>query len=174
MYVLLDEVRHGAERISEIVSAVKSYSHLDRAPVQLVDIHEGLEDTLIILRHKLKQGVTVVRDYDRDLPRIEAYAGELNQVWTNIVDNAIDAMGGHGEVAIRTYADGPMVAVAIADNGSGIPPRRPAPALRGVLHHEGAGRRYGVGPTHQPTTSSLISTGATSRLNPDQAGPSLP
>ena len=122
VYVLLDEVHHGAERISQIVRSVKSYSHLDRAPVQLVDIHDGLEDTLIILHHKLKQGVEVVRDYSQDLPRIEAFAGELNQVWTNLVDNAIDAMGGHGEITIHTFADGPMVAVSIADNGPGIPP----------------------------------------------------
>ena len=103
VYALLDEVSQGAERISEIVKAVKSYSYLDQAPVQLVDVHEGLENTLVILRHKLKGGVTVVKEYAPDLPRIEAYASELNQVWTNLIDNAIDAMNGQGELRIRTY-----------------------------------------------------------------------
>ena len=96
VYTLLDEVSQGAGRISEIVKAVKSYSYLDQAPVQLVDVHEGIETTLVILRHKLKGGVTVVREYAPDLPRLEAYASELNQVWTNLIDNAIDAMNGHG------------------------------------------------------------------------------
>jgi signal transduction histidine kinase len=130
VYVLLDEVGQGAERISEIVKAVKSYSYLDQAPVQLVDVHEGLENTLVILRHKLKGGVTVVKDYAPGLPRIEAYASELNQVWTNLIDNAIDAMGGHGEIRIRTYreekpTDGDTredIVVEISDNGPGIPP----------------------------------------------------
>ena len=103
VYALLDEVNLGAGRISEIVKAVKSYSYLDQAPVQLVDVHEGIENTLVILRHKLKGGVTVVKDYAPDLPRIEAYASELNQVWTNLIDNAIDAMNGQGELRIRTY-----------------------------------------------------------------------
>lgn len=122
VYAVLDEVNQGAERISEIVSAVKSYSHLDQAPVKLVDVHEGLENTLVILRFKLKKGVNVVREYAPDLPRIEAYAGELNQVWTNIVDNAVDAMDGKGELRLRTYAEGKYVVVEIADNGPGIPP----------------------------------------------------
>lgn len=126
MYALLDEVRAGAQRISNIVKAVKSYSQLDRAAIQYVDVHEGIEDTLIILRHKLKQGVTVVRAYDRTLPRIEAYASELNQAWTNIIDNAIDAMHGKGEITLKTYRDPGSLAgdvvVEITDNGPGIPP----------------------------------------------------
>jgi signal transduction histidine kinase len=123
VYALLDEVGKSAERISEIVKSVKAYSYLDQAPVQEVDVHEGLENTLVILRHKLKQGVSVTRDYARDLPRIEAYASELNQVWTNIVDNAIDAMNGQGELALRTYAKDDSVVVEITDNGPGIPPK---------------------------------------------------
>ena len=130
VYALLDEVSLGAGRISEIVQAVKSYSYLDQAPVQLVDVHEGIENTLIILRHKLKGGVTVVKDYVPDLPRIEAYANELNQVWTNLIDNAIDAMNGHGVLRIRTYGqvkpgDGGTrseIIVEISDNGPGISP----------------------------------------------------
>jgi signal transduction histidine kinase len=126
VYALLDEVHTGAERISDIVKAVKSYSQLDRAAIQLVDVHEGIEDTLVILRYKLKQGVTVSREYDRSLPRIEAYASELNQVWTNIIDNAVDAMQGKGELRIKTYLDPANLAsddivVEITDNGPGIP-----------------------------------------------------
>jgi signal transduction histidine kinase len=121
VYALLDEVAKGAERISEIVKAVKSYSYLDRAPVQEVDVHEGLNNTLVILRHKLKGGVHVVTEFDTSLPRIEAYAGELNQVWTNIIDNAVDALNGEGEIRLRTYREDDRVVVEIADNGPGIP-----------------------------------------------------
>jgi signal transduction histidine kinase len=122
-YALLDEVGKSAERISEIVKAVKSYSYLDQAPIQEVDVHEGLDNTLVILRHKLKQGVRVTRNYAAGLPRIEAYASELNQVWTNIIDNAVDAMNGQGELVIRTLAKDGQVVVEIADNGPGIPPQ---------------------------------------------------
>jgi signal transduction histidine kinase len=122
VYALLDELKHGAERIADTVKAVKQYSYLDQAPVQLVDVHEGLDNTLIIMKHKLKQGVTVHRDYDADLPRVEAYASELNQVWTNLIDNAIDAMGGEGEITIRTRKLDGRVQVQITDNGPGIPP----------------------------------------------------
>jgi signal transduction histidine kinase len=122
VYRLLDEVRRSAERISEVVGAVKQYSYVDQAPVQNVDVHQGLDSTLIILRHKIRGGITVTRDYAPDLPRIEAYAGELNQVWTNLIDNAIDAMDGKGELLIRTYPDHDHVVVEISDNGPGIPP----------------------------------------------------
>ncbi len=121
VYDLLNEVSLGAERISEIVKSVKAYSYLDQAPIQEVDIHEGLENTLVILRHKLKEGVRVSRDYAAGLPPIESYGSELNQVWTNIIDNAIDAMQGKGELLIRTYLKGQNVAVEIQDNGPGIP-----------------------------------------------------
>jgi signal transduction histidine kinase len=120
-YTLLDEVRMSAEKISELVKAVKSYSYLDQAPVQQVDVHEGLDNTLVILRHKLKHGVTVTREYDPNVPRIEAYGSELNQVWTNIIDNAVDAMGGEGGINIRTHSEGDDVVVEITDNGPGIP-----------------------------------------------------
>ena len=125
-YILLGEVNEGAERIAEIVRSVKAYSYLDQAPVQLVDVHEGLESTLVILRHKLKQGITIRRDYGTGLPRIEAYASELNQVWTNLIDNAVDAMDGKGEIVLRTRLNeashGARVVVEISDNGPGIPP----------------------------------------------------
>ena len=119
---LVGEIRNSAGRISELVAAMKDYSHLDRAPFEEIDIHDGLESTLVILGHKLKKGVTVVRDYDPSLPKICAQAGELNQIWTNIVDNAIDAMDGQGTLTIRTTRDGDCVLVEIADTGRGIPP----------------------------------------------------
>lgn len=119
---LLDEIGSSTERISDIVKAVKSYSYLDQAPLQEVDVHEGLENTLMILRHKLKRGITIHREYDRNLPRIQAFASELNQVWTNIIDNAIDAMQGNGELTIKTEGELDHVCVTICDNGPGMPP----------------------------------------------------
>jgi len=103
------------------VQAMKSYTYLDQAPLLEVDVHEGLENTLVIMQHKLKNGVTIKREYSTNLPRIEAYASELNQVWTNIIDNAVDAMSGKGEITLRTYEDGHHVIVEIIDNGPGIP-----------------------------------------------------
>jgi signal transduction histidine kinase len=121
MIGLLSEVLQTTERISQIVRAVKSYTYLDQAPLLEVDVHEGLENTLVIMQHKLKKGITVKREYAPDLPHIEAYASELNQVWTNIIDNAVDAMNGKGEIKIKTYAEDHRVIVEIADNGPGIP-----------------------------------------------------
>ncbi len=118
---LLSEIQQTTERLSQIVRAMKSYTYLDQAPLLEVDVHEGLENTLVIMQHKLKQGVTVKREYSADLPRIEAYASELNQVWTNIIDNAIDAMNGKGEIVLRTYTQDKHVIVEITDNGPGIP-----------------------------------------------------
>jgi len=121
MMELLSEVQQTTERISQIVRAVKSYTYLDQAPLLEVDIHDGLENTLVIMQHKLKKGVTIKRDYSPNLPRTEAYASELNQVWTNIIDNAIDAMNGRGQISLRTYAEDKHVIVEITDNGPGIP-----------------------------------------------------
>ena len=121
MMSLLSETREATERLSQIVRAVKSYTYLDQAPLLEVDVHEGLESTLVILQHKLKHGVTIKREYSVNLPRIEAYASELNQVWTNIMDNAIDALNGRGEIILRTYAEDNHVIVEIVDNGPGIP-----------------------------------------------------
>jgi signal transduction histidine kinase len=125
VYDLVEDIDRGAARISELVGAVKRYSYLDQAPVQHVDVHDGLEDTLIILRHRIKQGVEIVRDYAADLPRIEVRAGELNQVWTNLVDNALDAMldnGPGGTLLLRTYARPGKLVVEVVDDGPGIPP----------------------------------------------------
>ena len=117
----LSEVQQTTERISKIVQAMKAYTYLDQAPLLEVDVHEGLENTLVIMQHKLKQGVTIKREYSNGLPRIEAYASELNQVWTNIIDNAVDAMNGKGEIKLRTYEDDGHAIVEIIDNGPGIP-----------------------------------------------------
>jgi signal transduction histidine kinase len=121
MMSLLSEMLQTTERISQIVRAMKSYTYLDQAPLLEVDVHEGLENTLVIMQHKLKKGITIKREYSPDLPRIEAYASELNQVWTNIIDNAVDAMNGRGEIKIKTYEEDHGVVVEIADNGPGIP-----------------------------------------------------
>ncbi len=118
---LLAEIGQGTSRITEIVKALKSYTYLDQAPVQSVDIHEGLNDTLVMLRSKLKAGVQVRREYAQDLPRIEAFGSELNQVWTNIIDNAVSAMDGQGEIVVRTYRQDAWVIVEIKDTGPGIP-----------------------------------------------------
>ena len=122
VYGLLEEVVKSAEELSEIVKAVKTYSYLDQAPIQDVDIRESLENTLVILRPKLKAGISITRDYADDVPRIEAYGSELNQVWTNIIDNAIDAMQGQGELVLRAYTKDGEVAVETIDNGPGILP----------------------------------------------------
>ena len=122
MRSLLEEVEQGAKQISEIVKALKSYAYLDQAPVQIIDVHEGLDNTLIILRSKLKEGISLQREYAENLPRIQAYGSELNQVWTNLIDNAIDAMQGKGELVITTRLEGQWVVVQIRDNGPGIPP----------------------------------------------------
>jgi signal transduction histidine kinase/predicted CoA-binding protein len=122
---VLAEIGQGAGRISEIVKALKAYSYLDQAPVQEVNVHEGLENTLVILRGKLKAGIDVRREYAPDLPKIEAWGSELNQVWTNIIDNAADALAdkeGPKEIVIRTRREGGFVVVELHDNGPGIPP----------------------------------------------------
>ena len=118
---LIKSITHSTERISELVRAVKSYSFMDQAPWQEIDVHEGIENTLTILGHKLRN-VTVTRNFDRTLPRLCAYGGELNQVWTNLIDNAIYAVAGTGRIDVRTRRDGEFFLVEITDNGSGIPP----------------------------------------------------
>ena len=119
---LTGEVENSAARISELVRAIKEYSWMDQAPESEVDVHNGIESTLIILGYRLKQGVSVKREYDRSIPRVCASGSELNQVWTNLIDNAIDAMNGKGELRIRTAAEYDRVLVEIGDNGPGIPP----------------------------------------------------
>jgi len=119
---LVKEIEQSMTRISDLVRAIKEYSYMDRADLQEVDVHQGLENTLVILGHKLRRGVTVIREYDDDLPRISAYGGALNQIWTNLIVNAIDAMNGHGNLWIRTSAKPDHILVEIGDDGPGIPP----------------------------------------------------
>jgi PAS domain S-box-containing protein len=118
---LVDIVAGSSSSISELVGVVKSYSHMDRAPVQDVDIHRGIDDAIALLGHKLKHGLNVVRQYDRDLPRIGTRGSELNQVWTNLLDNAIGALGTEGTITVRTFGDGERLTVEIEDDGPGIP-----------------------------------------------------
>jgi signal transduction histidine kinase len=117
---LLEEVNEGTGRITEIVKSLKSFSHLDKASLQSVDVHVGLNDTLVMFRSQLKHGIKVQRDYAESLPQIQAFAGELNQVWTNIIDNAISAMNGKGNIHIKTFSEDNWVVVQIKDNGPGI------------------------------------------------------
>jgi signal transduction histidine kinase len=120
---LAAELQESTERMSRLVGAVKSYSYMDRGGLVEVDIHEGIETTLTVLGFKLKQTtIEVVRDYDRTLPELTVRGSELNQVWTNLLDNAIDALGDHGTIAIATRRDGTnCVVVEIADDGPGVP-----------------------------------------------------
>jgi len=119
---LVKEIEQSMTRISELVRAIKEYTYMDRTDLQDVDVHQGLENTLIILNHKLKRGVEVIREYDANLPRITAYGGALNQIWTNLIVNAIDAMNGKGNLWIRTSLKTDHILVEINDDGPGIPP----------------------------------------------------
>jgi signal transduction histidine kinase len=107
--------------MSELEQSMKSYSHLDRGVQQSIDIHEGIEDTLRLFAFKLKQGIEIRRNYDRTIPPIFAYGSELNQVWTNLIDNAIDAMDSKGALSIETAYLGDRLEVHITDTGAGIP-----------------------------------------------------
>lgn len=118
---LLNDIKLGSVRMSELVTAMKNYSYMDQAPLQEVDVHEGIDNTLTILKHKLKYGMVVKREYG-DLPRICAYGPQLNQVWTNLIDNAIDATDGKGHLWVRTAHEGDRVLIEIIDDGAGIPP----------------------------------------------------
>jgi signal transduction histidine kinase len=120
-YRLLGEIENGSKRVSELVRSIKEYSYMDQAPEQEVDVHKGLESTLTMMNHVLKHGIEVVRDYDTSLPPICARGSELNQVWTNLIDNAAGAMKGKGELRIRTARENDRVLVEIRDNGPGIP-----------------------------------------------------
>jgi signal transduction histidine kinase len=118
---LMNEIDDSVTRISTLVGAAKQYSQIDRAPFQVVDLRELIKSTLVMMSGKL-QGIEVVKDFDPDLPAIPAYAAELNQVWTNIIDNAVSAMDGTGTLTLRTRRDGAYAVVEIGDTGPGIPP----------------------------------------------------
>lgn len=144
MFSLIHTVEQSTARISTLVKAVKAYSYMDQAPLQEVDIHEGLENTLTILGHKLKN-VMVVRNYDRTLPHVPVYGSELNQVWTNLIDNAIDALEGHGQLTIRTSRADEYVVVEIVDNGPGIPEEIRSRIFEPFFTTKGVGQGSGLG-----------------------------
>jgi signal transduction histidine kinase len=143
---LVAELHESTARISELVSAIKDYTHMDRAAVAEVDLHEGLESTLTILGHRLKQGsITVERRYDRTLPRVTAHGSELNQVWTNLIVNSLDALDGLGTITITTRRSTAGVAVDIADDGPGIPPDQQSRVFEPFFTTKGVGEGSGLG-----------------------------
>jgi len=143
---LLTQVEQSTTRIAELVKAVKSYSYMDQSPMQEVDVHEGLESTLTMLGHKLKN-VTVVRAFDRSVPQIMAYGSELNQVWTNLIDNAIDAVKSSdaGKICVGTLQEDNQVVVEIVDNGAGIPPEVQSRMFEPFFTTKGVGAGTGLG-----------------------------
>lgn len=148
VFSLLNELSLGSGRIFSIVKSLKSYTYLDQAPIQSVDIHEGLDNTLTILQHKLKPNeINVVREYDPDLPEIMAFGSELNQVWTNILDNAIDALTDREDpqITIRTRKESEWVIVEIEDNGPGIPEKVQTSIFDAFFTTKGPGKGTGLG-----------------------------
>jgi signal transduction histidine kinase len=121
LHSLLKLIDQSTGRVADLVKAIKSYTHMDQSPMQEINVHEGIESTLTMLGYKLKN-VQVVRSFDQSVPRIMAYGGELNQVWTNLIDNAIDAVNGSGKICIGTFVEDNQVVVEVVDNGKGIPP----------------------------------------------------
>ena len=142
---LLNEIESSTSRISDLVGAIKEYTFMDQAPLQNVDIVKTLETTLTILNHKLKRGVKVLRDYERVPLLVNSFGSELNQVWTNIIDNAIDAMGGQGEQRVRTHRDDDCVVVEIGDNGPGISPEVESHIFEPFFTTKGVGEGTGLG-----------------------------
>jgi signal transduction histidine kinase len=142
---LLSEIKESTRRISELVGAVKSYSQMDRASLQRVDVTEGLENTLMMLGQRLRDRITVVRDYGPDVPQIEAYPAELNQVWTNLVDNAVDAMEGPGTLRLTTRAEEGCVVVELSDTGRGMSPQVADRAFEAFFTTKGVGQGIGLG-----------------------------
>jgi signal transduction histidine kinase len=143
--VLLSEVKEATERVSGLVAAMKSYAQLDRAAMQFVDVTEGIDSTLVMLGQRLGDGVTVIRDYGTGVPQIEANPGELNQVWTNIIGNAIDAMDASGTLRISTRASTEHVVVEIVDTGHGMPAEVQARAFEAFYTTKDVGQGAGLG-----------------------------
>jgi signal transduction histidine kinase len=142
---LIQDIENSTVRISDLVKAIKGYSYMDLAPLQEIDIHDGIENTLLILNHRIKQGIIVKKECDRTLPKINAYASELNQVWTNLIDNAIDAMDGKGNLTIRTYRDNDCIVVEVGDTGMGIPPAIKSRIFEPFFTTKGVGEGTGLG-----------------------------
>jgi signal transduction histidine kinase len=142
---LLNEIENSTSRISDLVQAIKQYTFMDQSPLQNVDIVKTLETTLTILNHKLKHGVEVERDYQPVPLLVDSFGSELNQVWTNIIDNAIDAMHGQGKLLVRTYRDGDCVVVELGDNGPGISPDIQPHIFEPFFTTKGVGEGTGLG-----------------------------
>jgi signal transduction histidine kinase len=138
-------MKESTRRISELVAAIKSYSQMDRASVQHVDVTDGIESALVMVGHKLPDGITIVREYAAGMPRIGAYPGELNQVWTSLIDNALDAMGAAGTLRLATRAEPDGVVVEVADTGPGMPPEIAARAFDPFYTTKDAGQGTGLG-----------------------------
>jgi signal transduction histidine kinase len=142
---LLDQLENSSSRISDLVRAIKEYTYMDQGADQEVDIHQGIESTLLMLRHRIKHGVTVKLDFDRTLPKICARGSELNQVWTNLIDNAVDAMNGKGELRIRTARELDCLLIEIADSGPGIAPEDLTHIFEPFFTTKGVGQGTGLG-----------------------------
>lgn len=142
---IASELDNSTARISDLIKAIKEYSFMDQAPLQEVDIKSSLETTLTIMHHKLKRGIVVTRDYAPDLPKVMAYGSELNQVWTNLIDNAADAMGNTGRLLVRAVRENEYVLVEIVDNGPGIPPEVQSRIFEPFFTTKGVGEGTGLG-----------------------------
>ena len=142
---LLAEVKESTRRISELVAAIKSYSQMDRASMQQIDVTDGIESALVMLGHKLSGGISIARDYGAGVPRIGAYPGELNQVWTNLIDNALDAMNGSGTLRLVTRAGQDDIVVEVADTGPGMTPQVAARAFDAFYTTKDTGKGTGLG-----------------------------
>jgi signal transduction histidine kinase len=145
MDCIAEELENSTARISDLIKAIKEYSYMDQAPLQEIDIKKSLETTLTIMHHKLKRGIAVTRDYDPNLPKVMGYGSELNQVWTNLIDNAADAMKENGKLSVRTQRENNFVLVEIGDNGPGIPPEVQSRIFEPFFTTKGVGEGTGLG-----------------------------
>jgi signal transduction histidine kinase len=142
---LLSEMKESTQRISGLIAAIKSYSQMDRASMQQIDVTEGIDSALVMLGHKLGNTIAVERDYSASVPRIQAYPGELNQVWTNLIDNALDAMNGAGTLRLATRAEEDDIIVEVGDTGPGMPPQVASRAFDAFYTTKDAGKGAGLG-----------------------------
>jgi signal transduction histidine kinase len=142
---LLAEIREANRRISELVGAMRSFSQVDRASLQRVDVTEGIESTLVLLAHKLRAGITIERNFADDAPPVDGNPSELNQVWMNLIDNAIDAMPDGGTLGISTRVDGDRLVVEVADTGAGMPVEVQARAFDAFFTTKDVGKGTGLG-----------------------------
>jgi signal transduction histidine kinase len=142
---IAEELENSSARISDLIRAIKEYSYMDQGSLQEVDIQHSIENTLTIMHHKLKRGITVTRDYAPGLPKVLAGGSELNQVWTNLIDNAADAMNGNGKLSIRVVRENDFILVEIADNWPGIPPEVKSRIFDPFFTTKGVGQGTGLG-----------------------------